>query len=79
MGGVGGVKKRGAVRAPTRQLARSITFPLRDLVATGQGDFYVGAKELTPEMCYLFHCLIDNTIISSSDPSEDRIRLKATI
>jgi hypothetical protein len=41
--------------APTRQLARSITFPLRDLVATGQSDFYMGTIELTPEICYLFH------------------------
>lgn len=36
---VGVVMRRGLFDAPTRQLARSITFPLRDLVATGQVVF----------------------------------------
>jgi hypothetical protein len=44
-----GVMQRDVVDAPTRQLARSITFPLRGLVATGQGDFLYGNNQA--------HCL----------------------
>ena len=80
--GIVGVMQRDVVDAPTRQLARSITFPLRDLVATGQGDLYMRTKELTfvIHMCAIdFIGIINYTILSSSSLNEDSIRLKTTM
>lgn len=45
------VMQKDAFDAPTRQLARSITFPLRDLVCAN----WLGRNELTLEICYLFY------------------------